>query len=208
MKNVDVGPQKGTWERRNYFHGLVRRVTDLISDKRTKFEVNKCIKQEHEIYKLKKKAILKEIALLERAHMKLVSLHKDAMKEHCKKPSNVKILFTGQEHLNDLSKGDKGDDEDKSDQSDYRRKESDESEYRRKETNDFLATMLSGFLEATSRHLPSIDPRPRPRSPKYETLLKYTFSFYFFIIVCNNANIIFFFKKKNNSNGKPYVRFM
>ena len=160
------------------------------------FELNKLTKQEHKIYKLKKKAILKEKALLQRAHMKLISLHKDAMKEHCKKPSNVKILSTGQDPINDLSKGDKGDDEDKSDQSDYRRKE----------TNDFLATMLSGFLEASSRHLPSID--PRPRSPKYETILKYTFYFYFFIIVCHNPNINFFFKKKNNSNGKLYVRFM
>ena len=111
--------------------------------------------------------------------MKLVSLHKDAIKAHCKKDTNVKILFTGQDQdpviVNDLSK-----DDDEAN-SDYR-----------KETNDFLATMLSGFHEASSRHLSSIDPRPRPRSPKYETLLKYTFSFYFFIIVCHNANKKFF----------------
>ena len=142
--------------------------------------VNKLIKQEHKIYKAKKEAILREKAILERAHMKLVSLHKDAIKAHSKKDTNVKILFTGQDPviINDLSK-EHDEDEDKSD---------------RKETNDFLATMLSGFLEASSRHLPSID--PRPRSPKYETLLKYTFYFYFFIIVCHNPNINFFLKKK------------
>ena len=179
MKNVDVGPQKGTWERRNYFHGLVRRVTDLISDKRTEFEVNKMIKQENKIYEAKKETILRKKAILERAHIKLVSLHKDAIKSHSKKDTNVKILFTGQDQdpviVNDLSK-----DDDEAN-SDYR-----------KETNDFLATMLSGFHEASSRHLSSIDHRPRPRSPKYETLLKYMFSFYFFIIVCHNANKKFF----------------
>ena len=183
MKNVDVGPQKGTWERRNYFHGLLSRVTKLISDKKTEFEVNKLIKQEHKIYKAKKEAILRKKAILEHAHMKLVSLHKDAIKAHSKKDTNVKILFTGQDPdpviVNDLSK------EDDEANSDYR-----------KETNDFLATMLSGFHEASSRHLPSID--PRPRSPKYETLLKYTFYIYFFIIVCHNPNINFFLKKKTN----------
>ena len=92
------------------------------------------MKQEHKIYKAKKEAILREKAILERAHMKLVSLHQDAIKAHSKKDTNVKILFTGQDQVivNDLSKED---DEDKSD---------------RKETNDFLATMLSGFLEASS----------------------------------------------------------
>ena len=192
MKNVDVGPQKGTSERRNYFHSLLTRVSKRISDKRTELAVNKLIKQEHKIYKAKKEAILREKAILERAHMKLVSLHKDAIKAHSKKDTNVKILFTGQDPVivNDLSK-EHDEDEDKSD---------------RKETNDFLATMLSGFLEASSRHLPSID--PRPRSPKYETLLKYTFYFYFFTIVCHNPNINFFLKKKTNSNGKLYVRFM
>ena len=192
LKNIDVGPQKGTWERRNYFHGLLNRVNKRISDKRTQFEVNKLIKQEHKIYKAKKEAILREKAILERAQMKLVSLHKDAIKAHSKKDTNVKVLFTGQDPVivNDLDK-----------------KEDDEDKREREETNDFLATLLSGFLEASSRHLPSIDP-PRPRSPKYETLLKYTFYFYFFIIVCHNPNINFFFKKKTNSNGKLYVRFM
>ena len=146
------------------------------------FEINKLIKQEHKIYKAEKEAILREKAILERAHMKLVSLHKDAIKAYCKKDTNVKILFTGQDQdqviVNDLSK------EDDEDNSDYGKK-----------TNDFLVTMLSGFLEASSRHLPSID--PRPRSPKYETLLKYTFYFYFFIIVCHNPNKFFCFKKKN-----------
>ena len=181
MKNVDVGPQKGTSERRNYFHSLLTRVNKRISDKRTELAVNKLIKQEHQIYKAKKEAILREKAILERAHMKLVSLHKDAIKAHSKKDTNVKILFTGQDLVivNDLSK-EHDEDEDKSN---------------RKETNDFLVTMLSGFFEASSRHLPSID--PRPCSPKYETLLKYTFYFYFFIIVCHNPNINFFLKKKN-----------
>ena len=153
------------------------------------FELNKLTKQEHKIYKAKKKAILREKAILERAHMKLVSLHKDAIKAHSKKDTNVKLIFSGQEVIvNDLSP------------------EDGEDKRERKEANDFLATMLSGFLEASSRHLPSID--PRPRSPKYETILKYTFYFYFFIIVCHNPNINFFFLKKTNSNGKLYVRFM
>ena len=166
MKNVDVGPQKGTGERRNYFHGLVRRVTDLISYKRAEFELNKLIKQENKLYEAKKEAILRKKDILELAHMKLVSLHKDAIKAHCKKDTNVKILFTGQDQdpaiVNDLSK------DDLEANSDYR-----------KETNNFLATMLSGFHEASSRHLSSIDRRPRPRSPKYETLLKYVFFLFF-----------------------------
>jgi len=155
------------------------------------FELNKEMKQEHKIYKAQKEAILREKAILERAHMKLVSLHKDAIKAHSRKDTNVKIILDPV--INDLSKEEDNYNEDKSD---------------RKETNDFLATLVSGFLEASSRHLPSIDPRPRPRSPKYETLLKYTFYFYFFIIVCHNPNINFFLKKKTNSNGKLYVRFM
>ena len=176
LKNVDVGPQKDTLKRRNYLRRLVSRVTTQIADMRANFASNELIKQTHKDYEEKKKAILTEKELLERAHKKLVSLHRDATKEHCRKPSNVKVYFTGVEHpLNDLSKDDDP----------YKIDE------KRKETNDFLATMLSGFLQASSGHLPSSDP-PRPRSPKYETLLKYKFYFYFFITVCHNPNINFF----------------
>lgn len=179
MKNVDVGPQKGTSERRNFFNDLVNRSRRWLADLRTEYEVNKMIQQEHKLYKAKKKALLRERALLERAHMKLVSLHNDAVRMHEKKDSNVKIIFTGQgenevkQIENDLSKED-DEDKDKSD---------------RNETNNFLATLLSGFLEASSRHLPSMD--PRPPSPKYENFLTYTFYFYFFIIVSHDPNINF-----------------
>ena len=176
LKNIDVGPQKGTWERRNYFERLVTRVRKQISDKITDFQINKLRKQKHKIYKAKKEAILREKAILERAHMKLVSLHNDAIKAHHKKDSNVKILFTGEDlRYNDISKED---DEDK-------------IEDKREETNDFLAMMLSGFLEATSRHLPSIDPRPRS-PPKYETLLKYRFYFIFSSLFVIIPILIFF----------------
>ena len=152
---------------------ILYRASTKLADLKLAYEVNETIKHKHKMYKAKKKALLREKKSLERAHMKMVSLHEDAMRMYNKKDTNVKLIF---ETENDLSKED---DEDKSE----------EEGSKRQETNAFLATLLSGFFEATSQPLPSMD--LRPPSPKYETLLKYTFYFYFFIIVCHNPNINF-----------------